>query len=645
MTIPISPIYEGYADRSGNPLQNGSVYIGIANQNPVTAPIACYWDFAMTQPALQPLRTSNGFIYRSGTPTNVFVGSDYSESVYDINGALVTTTASAAAAGNYPAILQGANGSSTVGFIQAGTGAVAYDVQTKLRESTSVVDRAANGTSGARVDPTGVVNSALGIAANTTYIQSTVGGGTNDLLYGTYKSDTGQTINLFLSQLQGKGAILDFSAAAAGAFTALKFNTPVTAGHTSSDNASRWSGGYKVKTTGDDRILMQIGNDTQLNVNIADYSFQHIALDGGTNTNAVGIRVANDAWGFRVENYSIENVATQIQYPSSSGNSGERMQFINGVHSGTGTAYVSNNDAFGAIFEGCSFDSSMAFSLSNRAAAYTSHCHFENQVTTATDITIDGAGGGVSGSLLVIQDSIMNYPGGVRTAPLINLSPSNLNGPNGGIIIRNTKINFECNTTTSKYFCAETLTPNMVGMSGITRTGFSRAIAPNTNAWRTAPSRNLLGDPQFATGLQDWVIVGTPVRTIAVGPSGAYGVVFTGAGGGQDDSMTHTVPCRPGQQLWFSWQYKRTALVVGGSAFNTLAANILFTNGAGTAVNTSEFDLTSGTDAAYVYKDHPYVLTTYVPIGAVYVGFQFRMIAATSGTATIGDIFIDLVDA
>jgi hypothetical protein len=61
--------------------------------------------------------------------------------------------------------LAASTGSSLVGFVQSGTGAVARTVQDKQRETVSVTDFAADGVSGVKVDPTGVVDSVLGIQA------------------------------------------------------------------------------------------------------------------------------------------------------------------------------------------------------------------------------------------------------------------------------------------------------------------------------------------------------------------------------------------------------------------------------------------------------------------------------------------------
>ena len=63
-------------------------------------------------------------------------------------------------------------------FLQTGTGAVTRTVRTKLREIVSVLDFCANGTSGAAVDPTGAVDSTLGIQAAINQIAAGAMGGT-----------------------------------------------------------------------------------------------------------------------------------------------------------------------------------------------------------------------------------------------------------------------------------------------------------------------------------------------------------------------------------------------------------------------------------------------------------------------------------
>lgn len=83
--LPVETAFKIYVDLAGKPLDNGYIYFGQANQNPVTSPVTVYWDAAGTQPAAQPLRTLNGYIVRNGTPSNVFYAGTYSELVQDKN--------------------------------------------------------------------------------------------------------------------------------------------------------------------------------------------------------------------------------------------------------------------------------------------------------------------------------------------------------------------------------------------------------------------------------------------------------------------------------------------------------------------------------------------------------------------------------
>lgn len=70
-----------FFDADGSPLDNGSIYFGLVNQNPETNPIQVYWDADLTQPAAQPIKTLNGYISRAGTPARLFVNQNYSINV------------------------------------------------------------------------------------------------------------------------------------------------------------------------------------------------------------------------------------------------------------------------------------------------------------------------------------------------------------------------------------------------------------------------------------------------------------------------------------------------------------------------------------------------------------------------------------
>ena len=87
--LPTEAPYPYFTDLEGDPLDGGSIYYGVANANPVTSPIALYWDADGTLPATQPIKTLNGYQVRTGTPANVYTDTPYSMSVYDKRGQLV----------------------------------------------------------------------------------------------------------------------------------------------------------------------------------------------------------------------------------------------------------------------------------------------------------------------------------------------------------------------------------------------------------------------------------------------------------------------------------------------------------------------------------------------------------------------------
>lgn len=138
-TLSISPPFPIFSDRDGSPLENGYIWVGTANVNPITNPIAVYWDAALTQPAALPVRTINGYPANSGTPGRLFTGSaDYSLTVQDSKGSLV-----------YSALAKteqlGDISAAQVIYQPAGSGAQSRTVESKLRDVYSFQDLGAVG--------------------------------------------------------------------------------------------------------------------------------------------------------------------------------------------------------------------------------------------------------------------------------------------------------------------------------------------------------------------------------------------------------------------------------------------------------------------------------------------------------------------
>jgi len=121
-----------FQDRDGQPLENGYVWIGVANLNPQTNPVVAYFDAALTIPAPQPLRTLNGYISRAGTPAQIYVdGVNFSILVQDSKGSMVY---------NFPDGTGISPDASGVVYNPPYTGSTPTNVQTKLAESLNAVD-------------------------------------------------------------------------------------------------------------------------------------------------------------------------------------------------------------------------------------------------------------------------------------------------------------------------------------------------------------------------------------------------------------------------------------------------------------------------------------------------------------------------
>jgi hypothetical protein len=176
--LSVQPPFPIITGLDGQPLEDGYIWIGVANLSPIPNPIAVYWDAGLTIPAPLPIRTQGGYPVNSGTPARLYVGSDYSIQVQDKNGSVVYTSLNGNAFFNSGGTISSAN----VTFLQAGSGAVERTAQSKMREIVSVKDFGAVGD---------------GVADDTTAIQNAInslsGGGTLHFPSGTYLVSTTNT--------------------------------------------------------------------------------------------------------------------------------------------------------------------------------------------------------------------------------------------------------------------------------------------------------------------------------------------------------------------------------------------------------------------------------------------------------------------
>jgi parallel beta-helix repeat protein len=141
--LSIQPPFPIFTDTDGSPLENGYIWIGVANLPPIGNPIAVYWDAALTQPAALPVRTRGGYPVNAGTPARLYVGSDYSIQVQNKNGSVIYSAP--VATERLSSVVVTGIDSSEVSFLQAGTGAVTRTAQAKMRDVVSVKDFGAVG--------------------------------------------------------------------------------------------------------------------------------------------------------------------------------------------------------------------------------------------------------------------------------------------------------------------------------------------------------------------------------------------------------------------------------------------------------------------------------------------------------------------
>lgn len=194
-----------YSTSTGAPNVGGKVYTYAAG---TTTPLATYSDAAGAVPNTNPV------VLDARGEALIFWNGNYKVVLKDLNDNTIWTVDNVRAT-DYAA----SDGSSHIGFIQAGTGAVERTSQEKMRERISVIDYGA--------DPTGVLDSAPAFKRARDYMQaaSNFRGGVIYVPKGTYKLNDEITCTpyvagqVFSLTWQGDGpeaTVLDFIGAAPG---------------------------------------------------------------------------------------------------------------------------------------------------------------------------------------------------------------------------------------------------------------------------------------------------------------------------------------------------------------------------------------------------------------------------------------------
>lgn len=127
-----------FKDLAGLALDNGTLYVGADGADPEVTPKAVFTDEALTAPISQPISVKKGSPVSGTTPVTLYVDGAYSYRTRQVGLEQVDFVPSVA-----PSILNVLaedNGSSRIGYMPSGAGAVATTVESKLSEIVSIED-------------------------------------------------------------------------------------------------------------------------------------------------------------------------------------------------------------------------------------------------------------------------------------------------------------------------------------------------------------------------------------------------------------------------------------------------------------------------------------------------------------------------
>lgn len=135
--LSIQPAYPIFTDLKGEPLESGYIWIGQANLDPRVNPIAVYWDSGLTIPAVQPIRTLDGYPSNAGTPARLYVDSDYSIRVMDKKGSVVYSAPQATE--RYSGVITSVD-AENVSYTPPFSGGIKTNAELKFAQYVSVLD-------------------------------------------------------------------------------------------------------------------------------------------------------------------------------------------------------------------------------------------------------------------------------------------------------------------------------------------------------------------------------------------------------------------------------------------------------------------------------------------------------------------------
>lgn len=453
----IRPPFKFFTDIYGSALEAGYLYIGVENQEPVANPTSVYWDSALTIPAVQPIRTVNGYPSRAGSPGVLYANNSYSILVRDKKGRLVYSAPSITdPVATLRTDLASTTGAALLGWLSPLTGAVIrtasqifgeFDVSPKwfgalgdgAHDDTAAITYAINsGKSVKFTDGTYYMNTPLTSVFTGLDGRTIRGNGTaTKLVYGPLFDTVGQGIqpllyfkncaNIHIDNMAFKGIEASRAQAWANNERAVEFDCPST---------GTYKGNRLTNCTFEDfpsHAVVLTSFDRKNPTTTTEIRLKDVTISGCEFTNCVGGVIT---YGGGVNNL----IVTECNFSNC---------FMEGVKV-DGQYWLSGTKCGGVIISNCNF-SDYADVVSPAFTTYAcigieefvediivSHCTFQRITGASFDSVIrirDGQTGGTVDRVL-IDSCIFNTPG-VSAVSVLSQNVAPATGAIDNITIQN----------------------------------------------------------------------------------------------------------------------------------------------------------------------------------------------------------------
>lgn len=192
---PVTEQIKTYFGLDGAPLHGGTIYFGIANQDPEVASIAMFWDAAGTKPAGSVFRTVGGKVVRNGIPANVFAVGDFSSTLKDSQGRIVYTSPNST---DIQLALSVTGTAAGIGIVDAGNFYTSTNVEGALQEVG--VSLASLAAAVLAAMPVGTIVDTCAAVADPGFVLGsglTIGGSNSGATSATHQRANADTQNLF----------------------------------------------------------------------------------------------------------------------------------------------------------------------------------------------------------------------------------------------------------------------------------------------------------------------------------------------------------------------------------------------------------------------------------------------------------------